>query len=91
MEPTNDANVQFFCYLSRGFIQKNNRQVGMMCSMKYARIAEYPKFGEPDASNLTFIPNPDFKETTPSIFQVGVTQWYRVEYNLVLCQAWIAG
>lgn len=81
MESTDTSSVLFFCYLSRGFIQTRNRQVGMICSTRYIRLAEYPKFGEPDATYFQFIPNPDFSGTL-SLFQMSVTQWYSVEFNL---------
>ncbi|MBI3983763.1 hypothetical protein HY346_00500 [Candidatus Microgenomates bacterium] len=62
-------------------MQEQNRAVGMIPSAKYLRIAEYPKFGEPDDPYHHFIPDPNFKGVI-SLFQIGITKQYQIEYNL---------
>ena len=85
MHPKNDPNVEFWCFLSRGYVQQHNRDAGMICSLKYLRLADYPNFGHPDASYLPFVPNPDFKGAV-SFFQANVTSEYGLEYNLELAR-----
>ena len=85
MQPMSDPQVEFWCFLSREFIQQRNQDVGMICSAKYLRLAEYPNRGQPDDSYLQFIPNPDFKGVL-SLFQFNVTAEYRLEYNLELAR-----
>lgn len=85
MLPMTDPDIEFWCFLSRGFIQQHNRDRGMIYSVKYLRLAHYPDFGQPDDSYVQFIPNPDFRGPI-SLFQSSITSQYRLEYNLELAR-----
>lgn len=81
LESRHDPNVEFWCYLSKGFVQQHNRQVGFICSAKYLRVTEYPKLGEPDDPYPIFIRDPNLKGPV-SLFQDNITKLYQIEYNI---------
>jgi hypothetical protein len=81
MQPQSDPNAEFYCFYARGFLQQYHRRVGMITSLKFLRLAEYPEFGEPDDTYLPFVHNPDYRGAlTP--YQVNVSKWYSVEVTL---------
>lgn len=78
MALSNDPNVEFWVYLSRGEVQRRNREVGMMASVRFLRMTEHQ--GDPIASLIPFIPNPDYYGVVGH-FQHCVAVNYEIEYN----------
>lgn len=78
--PCHAPDTLFWCFYARGFVQQQNRRVGIISSLKYLRMS-HPELGKPDDTYLPFIPNPDYKGVQ-SPYQVNVSAWYSVEVRL---------